>query len=351
MKEMILPMKIPVLNAYSAIAHEFSILSNYENAIPWFMSNLIQISNQYSGNMETYVNFYRPHLYWDCPWIQTQAISTDIINLNEKWNGNILEFIKDSIRLGHYVRVHLNHLYIPLSGKNHNFVHDSLIYGYNDSENTLYAADNFKDRKYSFEKIGYSEFEQAYKEKRDVGSNLYTSKYILLMKYQPDAVYDFNLDHVIVQLKHYLNSTDPYKDFISGCSQADSDFSFGMEVYEKLKAYLQRIALLQTDADVRGFYFLVTHKKAMLLRLEYMENNRFLNKSLNFSMNYAEVHKLSVMLCNLLLKYNATKQKSILLKVIDGMDTFISKEIDLLTSLIEHLPEAKRPVDRIGAIN
>ena len=337
----VLPVKYPMVTTYTQHAHLLSILSNYEYTYPWIFSNYIQLYINKDFRHD-WGDFYFPFPYElrpsdTCKWLLTKKIDRDVAD--SKW-GNIINFIIDSINSNNYVHTMLNSSCIPLApnyNKEH-FIHDVLVYGYDLKEEMLYFSDFIGvTHKYSFEKISFIDYTKAFNTYGLATNQDYLNKLIYLYKlnsahdYTFNYDYEFNIKNISNSIKAYLNSSVPeYWDIYN--NENRDNIVFGIEIYDTLKNYIAwKSVSNESDIDIRPFYLVYDHKKIMLLRLEYLHRLGYYKDC--SSENIAGITELEAqakVVVNMLIKYNLSKNRTILNMVIDMINSIERDEKNIL---------------------
>lgn len=334
----VLPVNYPMITTYTQHAHLLSILSNYECTYPWIFSNYIQlyINEDYKHN---WGDFYFPFPYElrpsdTCKWIFTQKIHRDIVH--SKWES-IINFIIECINSNNYVHTMINYFYVPLIpyyNKVH-FNHDILIFGYDLNEEVLYVSDFFDGGKYSYAKISFSDFSRAFSTYSLAKKRDYLNEMVYLYKFNPKCDYKFNTKNISNSIKAYLYNTIPeYWDSYNRDNR--EDIVFGMEIYTTLKNYIMRKkSSCESDIDIRPFYMLYDHKKIMLLRLKYLyEHEYYKNYNSENIIGFTKIESQAKNVVTLIIKYNITKNNSILDKVTNTLNIIENNEKNILKQYI-----------------
>lgn len=334
----VLPVTYPMITSYTQHAHLLSILSNYGHTYPWIFSNYIQLycNEDYKHN---WGDFYFPFPYElrpsdTCKWIFTQKIHREVVNY--KWE-NIINFIVESISSNNYVHTMINYFYVPLSSR-YNKVHlhhDILVYGFDLDEEVLYVSDFFIAGKYSYEKIKISDFIKAYSTYNLTTNPDYLNEMVYLYKFNPNFDYKFNIRNISNSIKCYLYSTTPeYWDSYN--SDNRDDIVFGMDIYTTLKNYITRSkTICESNIDNRPFYMLYDHKRIMLLRLNYLyEHEYYKNYNSENIIGFNKIESQAKDVVNLIVKYNISKNNTILDKVVDILSIIENNEKNILKQYI-----------------
>jgi hypothetical protein len=331
-----LPIRYPMITTYTQHAHLLSILTNYEQTLPWIFSNYIQVyANKH--NERKWVDFYFPFPYElrpsdTCKWIKSQKISRDFIG--KKWDS-IIDFIIDFINSDNYVHLMINCFYIPhyIEYRERDYIHDILVYGYDRNEESLYVADFFSQtQKYSFQKVSFADFTQAFLT-HDLAKNRdYLKRLIYIYQFDSQCDYQYHTLNIINSFKLYLSSNVlEYWDIYN--QENREQIIFGMDVFEILRIYLDNKMIKdETNIDIRPFYMLYDHKKIMTLRIQYLVEQRHLKKDIINT--FKEIETEALMIVNLLIKYTMKKRNTLILNVIHKLNEIGKKEYHALRNVL-----------------
>lgn len=335
-KTKILPMKYPIVTSYPCHANVLSVVSNSDEYLPWFFNNYIQLNYPKEVHKDgARLDFYVSYLWEACPYIYHQRVSKDFISY--KWN-TIIEFLIDSIELGFYIHLIVDTFYIPnykSINKNH-IPHDIFIFGYDSSEKVFNVADNFNLGKYSYETANFKDIEEGYKSVRQIGLFDWLDGIEMIRLKENNGAYGFShkykfdVDLVKNSIKDYLSSTNnsiKWHYIPSIQWKYDKDY-FGIEIYSKLIEYLDN-QVEEIGIDMRPFYVLWEHKMVMLLRIQYMINNGFLNNVESISKDYITIERQAHILNSLWIKYAVSEDKKIIQRMV-----IIIKQLALEETLV-----------------
>jgi hypothetical protein len=279
----ILPMKYPPITSFHYHADLLSVLLNYDQCLPWFYNNFIQLfihSNVeiLDGIREGIIlDFYTPYSNWkNCPHIYYQRINRNFVS--KKWNS-IIDFIIDTIDMDYYVYLDADQFFIPENTwcyKKVHKIHDMFIYGYDFQKKILYFTEYLTEaRKYTYSRVTFLDFEKSYNSmlqimqlnKNKIG-NANGIEMISYRKYKLD--YQFDISLAIDYLEDYLTGRNTYKRFRSPNTQWYMECNFGIKIYENIIKILKLILQKETRIDQRFFHVLWDHKKIMLLRIKFI---------------------------------------------------------------------------------
>ena len=147
---------------------------------------------------------YEDSFILDCLAILCERINACIIK--KGWE-NFLDFIKEVIRSGYYVYTIVETSKISVYDKGGIGLHHFLIYGYDDLNGYVYSTDCFKNGKYAFEKISYSELSESLPyDKKGYEDIFVFHNDIMLLKANPKFHLHFQPTRVKKSLEDYMES-------------------------------------------------------------------------------------------------------------------------------------------------
>ena len=334
----ILDTKYPIITTYTHHAHLLSILGTSSMTKFWIFSNYIQIYINRELNVNSWADFYFPMPYETrpfelCKWIEVQKNSEEFIDKNQ---GDIIKYIIDLIDNNYYVHLMINYRYLSKSRYNKKNVdarHDILVYGYDSEIKTLYCADfMFETSKYSFCNCTYDEFYEAYNNDFVKKQASYLNHNIYSYKLKKGCDYEFHINNIVYWIKQYINSETP--EYWKGYNYSNmNNIAWGISCYDILIQNLKSIGI--TYIDVRFYCLLKDHKKIMIERLRFIENNtQLLKEYVEF---FEEIYSEFVLIVNLVIKYNMTNNLKIIDKIVAKLTEIKNNEYETLVRLIDGL--------------
>ncbi len=154
----------PIILSNSECSHLLLILNDCRESIEfkkWFVQSFMDVylvnrDKSEFKNVLCFLPDINEKILDKCP-----LINVDTVSRNKE--DDILKKIRHWIDNGKFVIIQLNKFYLPCASEYHkyNIIHRVLIYGYNEEDKILEAADMFKLTGYTLEKIKYEDFIQA----------------------------------------------------------------------------------------------------------------------------------------------------------------------------------------------
>lgn len=262
-----------------------SIILSDSRFFPWYHQHYIQICSQMHQNGYITLDYMEPEInYGDI--LEHSFIGYDTMDSV----GNIINFVLNQIECGYYVIICLDEFYLSekkFYNKQH-FVHESLIYGY-DNVGKKFMGIGF-NRSHTFSKItfDYDMFNHAYESGRTcyMDTAPYAKDHALqLLSIKPARTqYPFNLDTFLSELKSLINSTGEIKkvNYIvppGGQWQSDNTLllknriCYGIETYDVVISGLDCVLGGKQVMDYRAFHLLSEHSRGISKRIEYIRSN------------------------------------------------------------------------------
>lgn len=326
-----LPVTYPIITSFTKHANLFSVLSGTKNYYEWFLNNYIQLWFRTDNNI---LDFYMPFMPQLCPLLYCQKLSREFMNISLKIN--IKDFLINCINEKYYVSIVLDEYFIPISPffKKRHHPHEVLIYGYNCKLNLFYIADFFKNRKYSYSQAPFNLIEKAYYSVKQQDDYLNA---IHLYKHNEEAKFDLSITNIKKGIGNFLNSVNPSYQFSNYEQPKNDGWIFGKNIYSYIKDYLIRRGEAGKQVDARIYHVLYDHKKCMALRLKYLREINYSYVSEELVKLIENVEMLSLIIRNMILKYNLTMRSEILKKVITKIDQLEDIETNILSQLLINL--------------
>lgn len=343
--EKILPMNYPKITCYNQHANLLSILSAAGNDyLPWLYNYYIQL--QFANNIKhpeigARLDFENLFEYESCPFLYYQKINREMITL--KWD-NFIDFIADCINQGYYIYFTVDSYSIQIYQhyQIRHFIHPLLVYGYDYKNQILYAADNCHEGAYSFETIPFDQLIKGYTEAVKYNEEYYLDAVYLYKYSKRDRFYNWHHDYTFdVNL---VKST--IEDYLSGKGLVEhgmvpleqwkrETLVYGIDCYEYIISYLNHIN--DFDYDHRTFFVLHEHKKIMVERIRYMQENQYLKSDNDILDDYMQIEKEALLMHKYWLKYGISHKEETLKAIIAKLEELKQLEIQTLKKILSGL--------------
>lgn len=260
-----------------------ALLSNpitCDSAKAWYMTNYTQLyclkADKIIANKGAFyknVHICQPKN----PFIKERITSVFFLK-----SSSILNFVISQISKGNYVKILLDHFYLP-KYKFYNckhIYHTEFIYGYDLEKSILYVIGSTNLRMGGFERteIEFSDFVKSYESSKKAKP----FKSITALIIRERKKYKFNFDKFYKGLLSYFNSVPQASNRLCVSNDKHSFFKkYGLNAYDELcnvlkdEFYVSKRCTLKSIKYLQAF---ADYKKLMLQRIEFLYRNNFLTQ-------------------------------------------------------------------------
>lgn len=325
MSRKILPITQPTVTSWAWQASTFAILEGNEVGEEWIYSNYIQLVGNNFSNTVNIDFFPRGEAFFTCPLFLSQKMDRSFI---DSLLLDPLDLIKLCINNDSYIYLVLN--LSDLLSRPH-FYHDLLIYGYDDTSQEIYLADFAFKSKYSFERISYNEFINAYlslPQEQDF-MNDWRGGFQLVKISSSYPPYRFDIHFVKESLQEYLNGTETPNRY-RGFKQPFANEVYGLNVYDLLINFCH-----EKKYDGRPFSVLKDHHTLMIKRLIYMEENKLIKDCRKIIDQYSDIIKLLHIILNKQIKYSLKPNPAYLEDIIVQLKNIKVTDAQLVQEILD----------------
>lgn len=327
------------------------ILAN-EKLIPWYYENFIEI---FSHNLP-YMDKEYLNLYYLCD-INTNRYNTNFYaNLADeiclgydllKREPDIVPFMIENIRKGYYVIAYLDEYYLPdkEAYQNNHFVHESLIYGYDDLHQEFMAIGFDFNHSFGMMKFDYPMVAQAFEQGKLYYSNegggwAETMALRLIKPFDFTEEYPFSIQRYLAKLNNYRCSKVAPSRIYSFRLPNNETCQFGMNVYNAVEDHLKKMLKGKLTLSFKELHFLYEHKKYIDSSLNYIHNRfKFGNDFQPLMAQYHEIVQIVNDIRLIFLKYTFQKRKDLnnVEEMIRKVEKVRDDENRILTEIIDYL--------------
>lgn len=314
------------------LAYPLVVLLGFQECLPWFHSNYIQLEyfKDTRGESLSFVGGWVA----DIQWIRFQYIEKKhFIESTNDINRSIKDFIND----GWYFYSIFDEFYIPNRGKFNkiHFSFDFLIYGYDDKAQEYSVLGYSNKGIFEATKIGYGDFIKAFE------SVFEYQPFVILYKKREDFSFEFNFKYFYDMLYDYIYSQNTAARLEISQRKEIKNRIFGLDTYYCLIKYFQMVRdkhgkdnmlLYRTSRSLHGLW---EHKKCMLLRLEYLNQHNLIEKFEYFYNFYQKIENDVLILRNLHLQYSLTKDHRLLEQITNSLLEIRNLESKVLEDMLE----------------
>ncbi|MDR2177556.1 MAG: hypothetical protein LBP20_05880 [Treponema sp.] len=276
-------MKLPIvlqkdvtIQMYDALP--LCIIQAYSDISPWFLSHYLNICSttfrQEDAVVRITLNYLEGGSYFDRHKTR-EVLEYNSIRIEPLLHGvDAVPFFKENLEAGFYIIAFFNEFLLSnkVAYQQKEFIRESLIYGYDDTEGCFYAVSFNQNRMFTGFVIPYAQAEASIQSIRERPANAIAWDYFHVVK--PLKIRDaFNFACFKREIKNYLNSTidtiDKYHFYLydgvergeKGCM--DYSFKYGINVHAELISVYNSITnlWLVSHDNYMNFQFLAEHKR------------------------------------------------------------------------------------------
>lgn len=336
--QILLPMAKPIIHGYTHYAHLLSILQCNQKTLPWIFSNFIQIYMYKDLQKTPWGDFYNPMQYElrlvnTCKWIKCPRVERDQFLENKEL---LINFLENQLKKGNYLHLNIDHEQIT-SFKTDKKFHDALVFGIDVDSDIIHVADVFKFGLYEKKVLSISEFINAYYSAEHNIKYDFFDGMIYLYNLRDECEVDFNIKNIENSIIEYRESKTPEYWRLYNTSNK-KDVVFGLSAYDSLCQYIE--CVIKYDdvfLDLRHFYLLMDHKKIMIERLNFLcKQKLYSESSMKFIIkSYQEMSNILKTITHIIIKYDITKNKKILNKVLKYLHQIKNEEYEILGKYLD----------------
>ena len=324
----------PLIQAYQIRNYELGILAAHNSDImPWFYNKHINCVYMQEKNRFD-------HLMYDDRWYANEGVMAVHKmrfkkSISEVDSVNMLNIAREMIFNGYYFMGYFDeyHISCKKAYQKRHFRHTSLIYGFNDDEKLFYAIAYNANRKYERFEFPYSAFIKSIEvnyddEKEYVKSGAERVDYDFV-KPNKDFVFKINIPEIYANLFDYVHSINSRTAF--------AGLVYGLECMKAFVKYIESVIPNDANCDVRYSRLFMELKNLMLLRIDYLEKHGYIKPGI--LEEYKKISDKQTNIHNLFVKYNISRQESIIDRLIKMQEEIIGLENIVLLRFLDELKE------------
>lgn len=247
---------------------------------------------------------------------------------------DFVEFTKNLVDCQWYVMGEFDEYHITCKEAYHlyHFRHWALVYGYDEQSELFYSVGYVKGGKYQKYTMSFDEFVNAINVNFDKVKEKYIKKNInrielYAVKINPEYEFKFDLCDVYIGITDYLHSTDSY--------ERDAEKSYGIECEQKFIEYILDTSKSRRSIDVRFSRLFMELKDIMVHRINYLVSVKVVSSDL--VAQYENIAKKQTTVHLLCIKYNITRDDSILLRITSIIKEIIAMEQEVLPKVCNEI--------------
>jgi hypothetical protein len=284
-------MQLPVVIQKETNAHLFDalplcIILAHPNIQDWFLGhylNIFSTVHKHDGVCKSirmryleggvYLEPHKTHEVLGYNSVRAEPVINDI---------GLVNFLKESLECGFYTIAFFDEYFLSckMDYKQNHYVHESMVYGYDDDKGGFYAVSFDKEEKFTGIFIPYTEAVDGIKAAYTQTSNCIFRAYLHILKPVPSQA-KFDYTNFQQQLNNYLNSTVPLVDIyhLSLYDHMEGDiavtFQFGIGMYDELASAYSAIdpSWAVSWETYMNFHLLAEHKRHVLKSLSHVNTN------------------------------------------------------------------------------
>jgi hypothetical protein len=259
------------------------IILAYPGIQDWFLGHYLNICSVVCKHDAIYksicMRYLEGGMYFE-PHKNREVLEYHLVRVEPTVNDiGLVNFSKETLESGFYAIAFFDEYF--LSCKTHykekQYVHESLIYGYDDGEGGFYAVSFDKEEKFTSVFIPYTEAVDGIKAAYTQTADGLFRAYLHILKPVPSQA-KFDYSNFQQQLKNYLNSAAPLVDtyHLSLYDHMEGDtavsFQFGIGVYDELASAYSAIepSWAVSWETYMDFHLLAEHKRHVLKSLGHV---------------------------------------------------------------------------------
>ena len=329
MNKIILPFTTNVeAKAYQYSAHALgAIKASLKNSHLWAAGKFLSVYFESNNQL---------HMYDADFWSINEGITTQecmVINpsANDSFRKDLLEFIKNKIRGGSYIVGMYDEYYIPKKKayQEYHFLHDYLVYGFDDTKNVLKSAGYLSNSRYEAYEIPYEAYIDS----------------ITLCDCDEIPLYYRYVDNQYVPKLAITDICNKFECFLSSkddlpLQQGGTERIYGISGLNTFQRYIAEYS--QEELDLRNSRSYTEYFQYMYSRLQTLSSTGYLCDDTLIREYYNRIVKPSLTIHNMCIKYNVCGNKDILLRAGEIIQTINHQEVNYITLLLDKLEFSKK---------
>lgn len=339
---MILPITWPITETYQCCSFVMSVVLPYDNIKNFYDNNYILLSCVDADQLEDI-----DLMFWDVSWEDLRKkgiMEMDLYHVANFQSNTLSDFIRERIDQGNYVLLHLiDEFYLPYSVcyEAEHYIHDAYIYGYEDEYFWVMA---YSQGKLKSLKVAASDIESG------IFSAAEREEDVFFCSLRPNHAVDVQVDYCQIKkmFESYLYGEKIIAEYLSSINNKDliriacdySEFEekcvYGIKIYEVLNRCLHTI-IEQQDVDfdyisIKPFRILYEHKRVVYERISNILEHFGMSKEI--LLPFDDILTKSNRIFVLAIKYNMTREKNILERIVNYIDKLKEREVSLLENFL-----------------
>lgn len=337
-----IPVQEPPVTSYMFYMYPLSIMCPHVAFTPWICSNYIQLYHYNDRDLKFYVSPFSPKggkknsYYVACPFLEIQNLEQSMIT---RTRDDIIQFVIASLDEDWHVQLDVDYFYLPSTApyRKFHFLHEVLVSGYDDNNETFDISGYDRSWKYHVATITFSDlFEAVSAVDKTLNDNAYPvdqsdeSPKVILYRSDNDKEYEIDIGQMYESLSDYLESVNTAEKYRMLWVPQEKGL-WGVSVYSYLTESLDQGRNLETlTIPLRVLW---EHKKVMAERIRYLEGQGYIDPDNRIFEEYAETTRMANHARWLLLKCVRKPKASLVRKASDTLSDIVEREYRILSNL------------------
>lgn len=332
---------MPDIRVYPHIANIMAMCGCNPYLMPEIVSEMIGlVYDKETERMDFAISLEMLQYMNNYPLMYSHAVSRTIIT--KKWKS-FSEFLIDVIDEDYYVISLVDTFYISdysrTYGKSH-YLHDPMIYGYDEKTRTFTVADAFDNGKYVSKQISFEEIDNSFVDGEF--NDWLEGVRLFKLRERPFKWFGCNAEYIEEQCRIYVEGTEPSAStYIEKKRRKDFSerFTYGIRIYDELIDYTKKSIGLSdwNNIDVRLFYVLYDHFKIYEFLIKNLSHRNLIINSDELYIRFCMLSDRMKNLCMTVLKFNVSGKKSILEKIISELENIREEDLKSVKEFADSL--------------
>ena len=343
-----IPVQEPPVTSYMFYMYPLSIMRPHAAFTPWICSNYIQLYHYNDRDLKFYVSPFSPKggkknsYYVACPFLEIQNLEQSMIT---RARDDIIQFVIASLDEDWHVQLDVDYFHLPSTApyQQFHFLHEVLVSGYDDNNETFEISGYDKSWKYHVATITFSElFEAVSTVDKTLNDNAYPvgqsdeSPEVFLYRSDNHKKHEIDIGQMYESLSDYLESVNTAEKYRMLWVPQEKGL-WGVSVYSYLTESLDQGRNLETlTIPLRVLW---EHKKVMAGRIGYLEKQGYIDPGNRILAEYSEVTRMANHARWLLLKCLRRPKASLVSKASDTLHDISEREYRVLSNLRDLLED------------
>ncbi len=343
-----IPVQEPPVTSYMFYMYPLSIMRPHAAFTPWICSNYIQLYHYNNRDLKFYVSPFSPKggkknsYYVACPFLEIQNLEQSMIT---RARDDVIQFVIASLDEDWHVQLDVDYFHLPSTApyQQFHFLHEVLVSGYDDNNETFEISGYDKSWKYHVATITFSElFEAVSTVDKTLNDNAYPvdqsdeSPKVFLYRSDNDKKHEIDIGQMYESLSDYLESVNTAEKYRMLWVPQEKGL-WGVSVYSYLTESLDQgrnLEMLTIPLRV-----LWEHKKVMAGRIGYLEKQGYIDPGNRILAEYSEITRMANHARWLLLKCLRRPKASLVSKASDTLHDISEREYRVLSNLRDLLED------------